>query len=234
MTSKDAASKGGKVYGEMIAKAAIDRYYEDPIYCLECKKIIHPKPKERIYNVRKRKFCSRSCAITYNNSQCPKRKARKTGNCERCGVIIEFKKTSSGKYTPRKYCKTCLPFAKIETLSKGMGYKTTKPMKELTKKEYLDRKGNYMAARNNVASLARRLYTASGKLKTCAICDFPHGVQICHKTSVADFPDTALIKEINHIDNLIALCPNHHWMLDHGLLELDKEMVVEHGGSAIG
>ena len=28
------------------------------------------------------------------------------------------------------------------------------------------------------------------------------------------------IEEINNINNLIGLCPNHHWEYDNGLLEL--------------
>ena len=38
--------------------------------------------------------------------------------------------------------------------------------------------------------------------------------------AVSDFDDSALISEINSKDNLIALCPNHHWEYDHGLLKL--------------
>jgi len=37
---------------------------------------------------------------------------------------------------------------------------------------------------------------------------------------VSDFPDAALIAEINDIANLVALCPNHHWEFDHGVLTL--------------
>ncbi|MBE7514091.1 MAG: HNH endonuclease [Anaerolineales bacterium] len=33
------------------------------------------------------------------------------------------------------------------------------------------------------------------------------------------FPDS-LLSEINAIDNLMALCPNHHWELDNHLLSL--------------
>ena len=37
------------------------------------------------------------------------------------------------------------------------------------------------------------------------------------RKAVADFDDGTLVSEIN---NLIALCPNHHWEYDNGLLEL--------------
>ena len=32
------------------------------------------------------------------------------------------------------------------------------------------------------------------------------------------FPDETKVLEINSIENLIALCPTHHWEFDNGLL----------------
>jgi predicted restriction endonuclease len=40
----------------------------------------------------------------------------------------------------------------------------------------------------------------------------------CRIKEVKSFPGTVKISEINHISNLIALCKNHHWELDHGLM----------------
>jgi hypothetical protein len=34
---------------------------------------------------------------------------------------------------------------------------------------------------------------------------------------VKDFPPEAKLTEINAIDNLVALCPTHHWEFDHPL-----------------
>lgn len=33
--------------------------------------------------------------------------------------------------------------------------------------------------------------------------------------ATSDFDDDVLIKEINNINNLIGLCPNHHWEFDN-------------------
>ena len=38
---------------------------------------------------------------------------------------------------------------------------------------------------------------------------------MAHIKAVSDFNDDTLISEINDIDNLIALCPNHHWEYDN-------------------
>jgi predicted HNH restriction endonuclease len=45
-------------------------------------------------------------------------------------------------------------------------------------------------------------------------------VEVCHIREINSFPDTAIIKEINDHGNLILLCRNCHWELDHGLLDL--------------
>lgn len=45
-------------------------------------------------------------------------------------------------------------------------------------------------------------------------------VEIAHIRAVADFSDEDLLSEINHPDNLVGLCPNHHWEYDNGLLNL--------------
>lgn len=42
---------------------------------------------------------------------------------------------------------------------------------------------------------------------------------MCHKRAVADFEDSAKIKEINSIENLCTLCPAHHWELDNNALD---------------
>ena len=34
-----------------------------------------------------------------------------------------------------------------------------------------------------------------------------------------------LISEINNIDNLIALCPNHHWEFDHSQLNISEYII---------
>lgn len=43
---------------------------------------------------------------------------------------------------------------------------------------------------------------------------------MAHIKAVSEFSDDTLISEINDINNLVGLCPNHHWEYDHGLLNL--------------
>lgn len=44
-------------------------------------------------------------------------------------------------------------------------------------------------------------------------------IEIAHIKAVSDFSDDSLISEINDKNNLVALCPNHHWEFDNGFLK---------------
>ena len=79
-------------------------------------------------------------------------------------------------------------------------------------------KSDISEARKCVRKQAKRIYTKSGRKSECAICKYPH-TQICHIKPIAGFDLSALVSEINRIDNLIALCPNHHFEMDNNLLQ---------------
>lgn len=89
-----------------------------------------------------------------------------------------------------------------------------------TKGNLFSTRRNWQSARNTIRKDAVRVFTSSGKPLKCHICNYSHHVQIAHKTPVSKFPNSALLSEINAIDNLVALCPNHHWEYDHGKLSL--------------
>lgn len=89
-----------------------------------------------------------------------------------------------------------------------------------TKQELLSARKNYQSYRSSIRKLAEKTYNDSGKPLKCAICGYDKHVEIAHIKAVSDFKESALISEINNIDNLIALCPNHHWEYDNGLLTL--------------
>ena len=59
------------------------------------------------------------------------------------------------------------------------------------------------------------IYQNSNKPKQCICCNYDKHYEVAHIKAVSDFNDDTLISEINDIDNLIALCPNHHWEYDN-------------------
>lgn len=70
--------------GARIAAAALARYMAAPRLCQNCQRPILPKPGCRPGTVRRRDFCSHSCASIVTNRTHPKR--RPEGTCEQCSA----------------------------------------------------------------------------------------------------------------------------------------------------
>lgn len=139
-------------------------------------------------------FCSRSCSAKTNNKT-PKRK-KSINYCSSCGKQTGFFR--------RKFCSKCNPMNKDwNNVTYGEATKARKYQKN-----------------SRIRDLSRRTYKTSGKPKCCTICGYDTHFEVCHIKSISSFPPTATVGEINNINNLIALCPNHHWELDHGNLIL--------------
>ena len=89
-----------------------------------------------------------------------------------------------------------------------------------TKDSLLIKRKNYQSYRSAIRKRAEKVFSDSEKPLKCAICGYDIHVEIAHIRPVSDFPGDTLISDINSADNLIALCPNHHWEYDHGILKL--------------
>ena len=240
-----AQSRGGRTSAIKERKAAIDGYYANPNRCLYCGKVIVVPDGVKVCAIRKNKFCDKKCAAIYNNKVKPKKliygsvcnkckkyfeyenesyykkrlcndcKVRKSNNvigggqsiCKKCGKEIEYTKLKyfDNVYHKRKLCNDCIE--KIDNKTKG---------------EYFFGKKYWQQARNNITTHAQNTYKRNNGPRKCFVCGYDKYVEICHKKPVSKFEDSATIKEINSMDNLVALCPNHHKELDLGLLKLDN------------
>ena len=89
-----------------------------------------------------------------------------------------------------------------------------------TKGELFENRKNWQSARSSIQKIARSIYFENTVSPKCEICGYTHHVEVAHIKPVSEFTETATIREINSIDNLIGLCPNHHWEYDNGILEL--------------
>ena len=161
--------------------------------CTTCNKEISKTPSElkKIKNV----FCSQSCAAKYNGHKYPKRKLN--NKCLKCKKACSINK---------KYCsKLCNPFY-ID-----WGQITLKEIKNKRKYQKYVR----------IRELARSIYKKSNKLKYCVFCNYKNHYDVCHIKPIYTYPDETPISIINNIDNLIALCKNHHWELDNGYLDIN-------------
>ena len=178
-------SAGGRAWARIQRDRALINYYVNPNLCLFCNNIIQVKGQQKVREARDKKFCSRSCSASYNNS------TRKIG--KQCNSEKKVKVEAEEKTVPKKV---------ITFLS-------------LTRLELYTRSLNNYAARSAICKNARYVYKKSDRDKFCSECNYTKYYEVCHIKAVSDFNDDSLIREINDLDNLIALCPNCHWEHDN-------------------
>lgn len=140
------------------------------------------------------KFCSKSCSAIWTNKHYPKRKTKR--KCIICGESVSnYRKARCDLHTEI--------------------YKANKHL-DVTLGEYASR---YTHLHRNstfagVRSYARSLYKDLLK-KPCAKCGYDKHVELAHIKAISSFPYTATMREVNSPANVIQLCPNCHWELDH-------------------
>lgn len=112
MTRSESGRKGGLIGSIKRSTRSISNYNENPNYCMECGNIIPVGEATNACSVKKRKFCSHSCAASYNNKHFPKRKI--TRYCKKCGEAVQKKGV--------RYCDECkatkqdrIPFDDLKT-----------------------------------------------------------------------------------------------------------------------
>ncbi len=157
--------------------------------CINCEKEI-PEYKDK-----RQKFCDRSCAATFNNRLHPKRRPERL--CSRCS-----KPLSSGA----KLCQGCVNARHLERVQ---GQPTV---------NYMLKDSASRAKNSPIRKWARRTLELEGRARKCEKCGFDLVIQVCHIRPIVDFPEDTLMGVVNSAGNLIYLCPNHHAMLDRGLL----------------
>ena len=136
------------------------------------------------------KYCSRSCCAKSTN-RIPKRK--KTKLCKSCTTLISSK---------NKYCSICRP--------------ETKNWDRLTLNDVASIPRYQIFAR--IRQIARAVYKQSKQPKCCVVCGYDKHYEICHRIPISTFSLSTPISVINAIENLISLCPNHHWEFDNAKL----------------
>lgn len=181
-------------------------------YCINNKITGKPKFKEDKFCVNcstvlvkdQKKFCSHSCAATVNNSLKPKR--AKIGNydeCPECKVHKKQKKSAR--------CPEC---------NRANRVKVTSSLKLL---DVIQGKKHPGSVYNTVRHHAR--VAAAEFDQKCCICSYSKSVEVCHIKAIKDFDLETSIVEINGLNNLTLLCRNHHWELDHKLLDVGTRII---------
>lgn len=153
------------------------------------------------------KFCSQKCAAKTNNIKFPKRKPEH--KCKRCS-----KNVSAKKYYCSDECK--IKYKEENSKKYEVELKILKKTLGEVKKTSSEHQNKFVSVRTS----ARLVYKRAKLPQSCYICGYDKHIRICHRKAISDYDDSVLIGEINHIDNLVALCPNHHWEFDNKLLNI--------------
>lgn len=150
---------------------------------------------------------------------------KKPNHCLFCGMVICVGKYKVSYIKSKKFCsQSCGAKFNNKTRYKGKKQKLEKKkiikIDFLTKKELFDRRKNYQSARGSIQTRSIKVYNESDKPKCCFICGYGIVYHVAHIKSVSSFDNSCFIYEINSLDNLVALCPNHHAEFDLGLIEI--------------
>ncbi len=140
--------------------------------------------------------------------QCP------TENLKFCSQTCVYESRRKKNYC--KYCKTEIPVRKRCCTS------CNPQLVDWTKVTYAEAKGMRKYQKNSrIRDLARIVYNKSDRPKKCFVCEYDKHIEICHIKAISSHADSDTISKINSLNNLVALCPNHHWEFDNGHLSLD-------------
>lgn len=176
----------------------VEKYNLDPILCKECQEKI---PYDKAVGL-KAIFCNSSCAAKFNNKKFVKRKKRN----RKCSICDNPAKTKNSTY-----CSNCKPPKAFDmTLAEAIYVSKHKS-------------SAYSMVRSRARNIAKKL-----NMNTCAICGYSKHVEICHIQAVNSFDLSTMLSVINSPNNLIPLCPTHHWEFDNNKLdERSKEKIAD-------
>jgi hypothetical protein len=216
---------------------SLEIYYKNPNYCLNCGLIIKVLPHQQANEVKTKKFCGSSCAAQHNNrgvnrwanKSSPLRTDDSKGTCVTCGTEISYTPLKGRRgYSKKNYCEECNRAIRRKSGSKAAAITIKKNNKQswaniddMTKAEVKEKSGGHCwHMKCNITRWARRNYRASGRPQVCQACGYSLHINVCHIKDIKDYSMDTKIGVINHLDNLVPLCPTHHWEFDHGHLKL--------------
>ncbi len=221
---KDVASLEGGGYNQshrVNRRESLVEYYNNPVICKNCNVVLKIEIGEKINAVRRKEFCDRSCSASFNNKK--RKNIQEILNKEH--ILSNIKEATNIKqlcmnlgyadYNWEASVKIQEVLPNINELLYENVFINSKTKGQL----YEDCK-DWQSARSIITKHAQRVFKKSDKVKQCVFCNYDKTYHVAHIKPVKDFDDNATIREINHIDNLIALCPNHHWEFDNYLIEL--------------
>jgi RNA polymerase-binding transcription factor DksA len=193
MPSLSGQQAGGKATALKLRAATIARYLANPVICLSCGKPIPVRDGQKVSDVKVKRFCNQQCNALFHASK----RVRKVLHdiCRSCGKEIPRKRRPSGQTLKREVCDDC----RASRLTKADIFSRNTPS----------------SSHSVIRSHARAVYLKTHPKLVCEVCSYSRHAEVCHKKPVKDFPPETKLTKINAANNLVALCPNHHWEFDH-------------------
>lgn len=166
-----------------------------PTYCVNCGLELTRKSQK--------KFCGNRCAGLFNNRnpsiKIEESRRKLQGSCDKCGKTISKTRMFCGKKCQGITALDDWDFVRLGDTKKSETNRSRYPY---------------------IHALARIKYIRSGSPMQCKICGYDKHVDIAHIRAVKTFNDDTLVSEVNDLNNLMALCKNHHWEFDHDDLDI--------------
>ena len=164
------------------------------VYCANCNRKIIKTQFNLKYSKSGNLFCSVKCSVIFNNRHRPKKP--------------QYKQCKCGKQISKRseYCKQCNP--QFVDWSK----RTLIHMRKL---------GVYDFHRH-LHAYSKSVFKQSGNKRICLNCGYNKHTDVCHIKSIREFDPSTSMTVVNDISNLVPLCKNCHWELDHGYLDKNK------------
>lgn len=203
------------------------------VICENCGKEFEIENKYYNRSKTKKFFCSKKCSCIFNNSS--KSIIANTND----DIFIDAVNTSkSVREICRKIGYKSISSFVVEEIKKkceslNIKYPNSKHVKgkrsirEKTKGEILSSFKTYQGYRSAIRRDAEKTFEELDGHCSCCVCGYNRHIEIAHVKAVSSFSHNALIKEINNIENIIPLCPNHHWEFDNGVMNEDNLLKIE-------
>lgn len=171
------------------------------VTCLNCNKQFNKWPAQ----IKKfpNNYCSCSCAASCNNKGMQRHKP-KIKTCLLCGKNY----TNNKNHRSKLHCENCkiVNHYKLKTIGEYRNKDTYKNMHPSWIHTHI---------RN-----FNKTWNKNLRKLPCQVCGYTNHVELAHIKGVAQFNDDALLSVVNSPDNILVLCPNHHWEFDNNLITL--------------
>lgn len=160
------------------------------INCIRCQNPYEPIRANQ-------KYCSTSCRNVASVSRWRQQNMKKCSDCESL-ILPESTK-----------CRECQTHSTQK-----------KQMTLLECKQALSIKGKHPSWASANVRLFNRSWNKNLLNCPCQVCGYDKHIELAHIKPIHKFADSDLVSVINHPDNILVLCRNHHWEFDSGLLLL--------------